>query len=149
MKSFVSTPALSSCSLNHKVSEDNPPKFLSTDEVRRIHRRVAPLVPAACDVERLESAVRAVESYACYGEPDDLFDIATSYAFYISEAQQVFLDGHKRTALAACLDFVRINGVPTEHYDDWDLFDWMMELATKRIDRVGFAERLRSPFREQ
>jgi prophage maintenance system killer protein len=75
------------------VGEGITPKFLSTDEVRKIHRRVAPLVPPDCDVDRLDSAVSAVESYACYGEIDDLFDIAAAYAFYISEAQTVFADG--------------------------------------------------------
>jgi death-on-curing family protein len=124
------------------------PKFLSTDEVRGIHRLVAPEVPPHCDIDRLDSAVRAVESYACYGEPDDLFDIAAAYAFYISEAQQVFADGHKRTGLGACLAFLRLNGVQVEHYDDWQLFDWMLQLANKQIGREGFAEKLRVPFIE-
>ena len=39
-----------------KVAEGVTPKFLSTDEVRKIHRRVAPLVPADCDIARLDSA---------------------------------------------------------------------------------------------
>jgi death-on-curing family protein len=122
-------------------------KFLSTEEVRAIHRRVAFSVPPSCDIDRLDSAVRAVESYACYGEPDDLFEIAAAYAFYISEAQQVFIDGHKRTALGACLDFLKLNGVPTGLYDSRELADWMMDLANKVIDRSQFAERLRRPFR--
>jgi prophage maintenance system killer protein len=74
------------------------------------------------------------------------FDITSAYAFYISEAQQVFADGHKRTGLGACLEFLRLNGVPTEHYVTLNLYDWMMQLALKQIDRAGFAERLRGPF---
>jgi prophage maintenance system killer protein len=103
-------------------------------------------VPADCDIDRLDSAVNAVESYACYGEPDDLFDIATAFAFYISEAQTVFSDGHKRTGIGARLDFLKINGVPADVYNDWQLYDWMLQLADKMIDRQGFAERLRSLF---
>jgi prophage maintenance system killer protein len=103
-------------------------------------------VPPHCDSDRLDSAVRAVESYASYGEPDDLFEIATAYAFYISEAQQVFIDGHKRTALGACMDFLALNGVPTEHYDSKELHAWMLDLANKAINRAQFAERLRQPF---
>jgi prophage maintenance system killer protein len=122
-------------------------KFLSTEEVRAIHRRVAFSVPPSCDIDRLDSAVRAVESYACYGEPDDLFEIAAAYAFYISEAQQVFIDGHKRTALGACLSFLELNGVPTGRYDSTQLYSWMLELANKMIDRVQFAEKMRQPFR--
>jgi prophage maintenance system killer protein len=56
------------------------------------------------------------------------------------------MDGHKRTALAACLEFLFTNGVPTEYYNTPDLYKWMMELANKMIDREGFAERLRGPF---
>src|ERR1700686_104709 len=111
-----------------------------------IHRRVAPSVPPHCDMARLESAVGAVESYACYGEPDDLFDIAAAYAFYISEAQQVFMDGHKRVGAAACLEFLLLNDAPTERYIDTEVFDWMIELAEKRTTRAGLAERLRYPF---
>jgi prophage maintenance system killer protein len=128
------------------VPEGLTPTFLSSEEVRLIHRLAAPSVPPDCDVNRLESAVGAVESYACYGDPDDLFDIAAAYAFYISEAQQVFLDGHKRTGLAACLNFLRINGVPTEQYVTLELYDWSMQLTLKQIDRTGLAERLRGAF---
>jgi hypothetical protein len=76
----------------------------------------------------------AVESYACYGDPDDLFDIAAAYAFYISEAQQVFADGHKRTGLGACLEFLHLSGVPTEHYVTLNLYDWMMVYDLTAID---------------
>jgi prophage maintenance system killer protein len=129
------------------VIEDST-EFLSPEAVQSIHRVVCPSVGPQCDEARLESAVRAVESYACYGDPDDLFDIAAAYAFYISEAQQVFLDGHKRTGLAACLAFLRLNGVPTEQYNTLELYDSMMQLALKQIDRTGLAERLRTPFSE-
>jgi death-on-curing protein len=130
------------------VCEGLTPQFLSTDLVERIHLElVAWAQPQHCNVERLDSAVHAVESYAAYGEPDDLFDLAAAYAFYISEAQ-AFLEGSKRTALVACMDFLKINGVPTQYYDDPDLFDWMLDLANKRISREEFAERLRRPFEE-
>ena len=83
------------------MPEGLTPTFLSLDSVRLIHKIVAPSVSPDCDIARLESAVGAVESYACYGDPDDLFDITSAYAFYISEAQQVFADGHKRTGLGS------------------------------------------------
>lgn len=130
------------------MDEGITPKFLSTDDVQKIHRRVAPSVPEYCDLDRLDSAVHAVESYASYGDPDDLFDIAAAYAFYISEAQQVFIDGHKRAGVGACLDFLKMNGVQTSHYDDWEVFDWLLKMANKAIDRGGLAERLRQPFVE-
>jgi len=130
------------------VCEELTPLFLSTDSVQRIHLELVPWArPEHCDVARLDSAVHAVESYAAYGEPSDLFDLAAAYAFYISEAQAL-LEGSKRTALVACMDFLKINGVPTKYYDDGDLFDWMLEIANKQIGREEFAERLRRPFEE-
>jgi len=128
------------------VCEGLTPQFLSTDSVQQIHVDVVDSAQLDhCDKDRLDSAVRAVESYADYGQPDDLFDLAAAYAFYISEAQ-AFLDGNKRTAFTACTVFLKINGVPTQIYNDGDLFDWMLELANKQIGRKEFAERLRSPF---
>ena len=122
------------------------PIFLSTDRVWEIHKEaVVAEFTIHCDEALLDSAVHAVEAYAYYGDPDDVFDIAAAYAFHISEAQ-AFTDGNKRTALVACTDFLRLNGVPTECYSDRQLYDWMLELATKRIDRSGFAVRLRIPF---
>jgi death-on-curing protein len=40
----------------------------------------------------------------------DLFEMAAAYAFHIAENQS-FVDGNKRTGLAAALTFLRINGV--------------------------------------
>jgi death on curing protein len=128
------------------VCEELTPRFLSTDSVQQIYYQIVTWAgPEHCDVGRLDSAVHAVESYAVYGDPDDLFDLAAAYAFYIS-AGHAFVDGNKRTGFVACMDFLKINGVPTKHYDDGDLFDWMLDLANKQISREEFAERLRRPF---
>jgi death on curing protein len=128
------------------VSGELEPVFLSTERVREIHREVVVSgVANHCETALLDSAVHAVESYAYYGDPDDVFDIAAAYAFYISEAQ-AFIEGNKRTALVACTDFLRLNGVPTECYYNPHLYDWMLDLANKRIDRKEFAARLRIPF---
>lgn len=121
--------------------EGSNPRFLCTDLVRQIHQRVVESVEH-CDFGRLDSAVHAVEHYALYGGPADLFDLAAAYAFYISEAH-AFTDGNKRTAFTTCMNFLKLNGIQTRYYDDYDLYDWMLDLASKQIGREQFAERLR------
>lgn len=117
------------------------PKFISTESVQRIHQRV--VVPEThCDTNRLDSAVRAVESYASYGEPEDLFHLGAAYAFYISEAH-AFTDGNKRTAIATCIEFLSLNGVPVRAYSDNDLFEWILGLTEKFLTRDDFAQNLR------
>ena len=61
---------------------------------------VAPFVPADCDIDRRDSAVRAWKVTPVTAIPTTCLIIAAAYAFYVSKAQQVFIDGHKRTGLA-------------------------------------------------
>ena len=130
------------------MSEDLEPAFLSTTSVFDIHASVITREESRdFDFDKLDSAVRAVESYACYGEPEDLFDLGAAYAFYISNAH-AFIAGNKRTAVAACLAFLKLNGVPTNVYGDDELFEWTIGLVDKSIARKEFAERLRGPFEE-
>jgi death-on-curing protein len=44
-----------------------------------------------------------------YYSGGDLFEIAAVYAFHLAESQ-AFLDGNKRTGMAAALTFLRLNG---------------------------------------
>jgi death-on-curing protein len=95
------------------------------------------------DVERLESAIGAAETFFIYSESADVFHIGAAYAYYISESQP-FLDGNKRTALAVCLDFLKINGYPTAHYDNVSLFKNMVAMGDHRMERDEFASFLRN-----
>lgn len=117
--------------------------FLTTERVLEIHvSAVVSAYPGDCDVARLDSAVHAVESYASYGDPEDTFDLGAAYAFYICEAH-TFVDGNKRTAFVACMDFLELNGVRTHHYNRTEPALWMLDLAKKQLTRAGFAENLR------
>ena len=55
--------------------------------------------------EGVEAAVLAVEN-SYY---DDVYELAAAYAVYIVQGH-VFLDGNKRAASAAMLEFLRLNG---------------------------------------
>lgn len=67
------------------------------------------------------------------------FEMAAAYAFHLAE-NQPFLDGNKRTAIGAALVFLYANGY--EVSDSGPLYQGMMDLAAKRIDKWGLAEML-------
>lgn len=67
--------------------------------------------------------------------------MAAAYAFHIAE-NQPFLDGNKRTGLAAALTFLKLNG---ENLRDPEgrLVQAMMQIAGKTLDKQGLAALLR------
>ena len=70
-----------------------------------------------------------------------MFAIAATYAFHIAEAQ-AFLDGNKRTAVAAALTFLKGNDVILR-IDDLAIYDAMIAIAEKRMTKVNLAELFR------
>lgn len=68
--------------------------------------------------------------------------MAAAYAFHIAQ-NQPFLDGNKRPGLVAALVFLDLNGVtvldPQER-----LYDAMIAVAERRIDKDDLAELLRA-----
>jgi death-on-curing protein len=59
----------------------------------------------------LESAVAAPQvTIGGYSHFADLAEVAAAYLFFLCR-NHPFLDGNKRTALGACLVFLRLNGV--------------------------------------
>jgi death-on-curing protein len=97
------------------------------------------------DDNLLESAIAAAENAYFYGRAD-LFEIAATYAFHLAEAQ-AFLDGNKRTAIAAALTFLEANG---HRYgtDDGTLYDAMIAIAEKRMNKAALATLFRKIFGE-
>ena len=73
----------------------------------------------------------------------DPLEIAAAYLFYIC-GNHPFVDGNKRTALAACLVFLEQNDLlpqiklPT---DDWEKF--MLDVANGKLDRDTTTRELR------
>jgi len=79
------------------------------------------------------------------GQPlmSDPVEIAAAYLFYLCR-NHPFIDGNKRTALAACLVFLECNGLlPATKLstDAWEAF--VMDVAASRIDRDQTTARLR------
>lgn len=85
----------------------------------------------------VESALASAQNTHFYTQ-GDLFDIAATYAFHLAQAQ-AFLDGNKRTGAAAALIFLAGNG-HVGIKDDGSLYDAMIAIAEKRMDKAGLAD---------
>lgn len=121
------------------------PFFLSLAEVIEIHsdqiRRYGG-DPGVRDMHLLESAIaQPFASFAGELFHRDLFEMASAYAFHISQ-NHPFLDGNKRTALASCLIFLKMNGVIFSD-PKGRLLQAMREMASSRMKKPEFASLLR------
>jgi death-on-curing protein len=124
---------------------------LTVAAVKAIHRQVLAAHGGAIgirDETLLESAIAAPQA-SMMGQPliSDPIEIAAAYLFYICH-NHPFVDGNKRTALAACLIFLEENQIlpgaklPT---DDWEMF--VLDVAASKIDRDKTTRRLRKLLR--
>ena len=96
------------------------------------------------DETLLESAVAAPQA-TMMGQPliSDSIEIAAAYLFYLCR-NHAFIDGNKRTALAACLVFLESNALLSEvklPTDEWEEF--VLDVATSKLDRDATTRRLR------
>jgi death on curing protein len=118
----------------------NEPHFISRAVVEMIHRRSLEQhggQDGIRDENAFESALAQPMNTFFYGQ-GDLFDIAAAYAFHLAE-NQPFIDGNKRTAISTALMFLDGNGVPTDRLTDAQLYEAMIALAEKRLDKPGLA----------
>jgi len=95
------------------------------------------------ELSLLESAIAAPQ--AGYGRKSvyvDLAEVASAYLFYLCR-NHPFLDGNKRTALGACLVFLRINGLtPLPDEPRWEKLT--LDVAASHLDREQTTVRLRA-----
>ena len=124
-----------------------PLKHLTVEAVKAIHDEVLAAHGGAAglrDETLLESAVAAPQA-SMMGQLliSDPLEIAAAYLFYICR-NHAFLDGNKRTALAACLVFLEENGLlPSRKLpiNDWEQF--VIDVASSKISRDETTRRLR------
>lgn len=117
------------------------PAFLSREKVLELHRISLQLhggLDGLRETGLLDSALMQPEAAYFYGQ-GDLAAIAAAYAFHLAQ-NQPFLDGNKRTAMGSALTFLEGNGVDIEKYDGAELYDAMIAIADKRLDKAGLAE---------
>lgn len=117
------------------------PDFLSLEEVLFLHEEQLARYGGAGgirDAGLLESAV-AIPQATFDGKlvHGDLFAVAAAYAFHIAQ-NQPFVDGNKRTGLAAALVFLDLNGVEIKD-PAGALYGAMLDMAERRLDKEGLA----------
>lgn len=128
------------------MSESAGPSFLSPVQVMELHRRSLEThggLDGVRDPGAVESALASAQNTWFYAG-GDLHDIAAAYAFHLAESQ-AFLDGNKRTAAASAVVFLAANDCP-DCGDDRVIFDAMLALANRRLDKPGLAAVLRKQF---
>ena len=119
------------------------PKFLTLEAIEFLHQRSIHRYGGTLGIRDragLESAVMQPLNTYYYGH-GDLFDIAAAYAFHVAEAQ-AFLDGNKRTAIAACLHFLEANAL-TAIFNELELYHAMIGIAERRLTKRDLAALLR------
>lgn len=95
------------------------------------------------DSGAVESALASAQNTWYYGR-GDLYDIAAAYAFHIAESQAL-LDGNKRTAISTAIAFLTANDCE-DNGDDVVLYEAMIAIAKRQLDKAGLAELLRKQF---
>lgn len=120
------------------------PVFISRERVDILHRRSLEEhggKDGTRNENGLESALAQSMNMFFYGQ-GDMFDLAAAYAFHLAE-NQPFIDGNKRTAVTTALAFLELNEISTSALEDGELYDAMIAIAEKRLDKAGLAEILR------
>jgi death-on-curing protein len=122
-------------------------KHLTVSAVKAIHTEVLAAHGGSRgirDQALLESAVAAPQA-SMRGQLliSDPVEIAAAYLFYLCR-NHAFIDGNKRTALAACLVFLESSDLlPNVKLatDEWEAF--VLDVAASRLDRDQTTARLR------
>ena len=118
---------------------------LSVDIVKQIQQAVIEEFggpPGVRDEDLLSSAVGATQ--ATIGGRSafaDAIEVAAAYLYYLCR-NHPFVDGNKRTAMAAAIVFLRLNGIePAPDQPAWESL--VMDVAASRLDRGAATLRLR------
>lgn len=117
------------------------PLFLALDQVLALHDLHIRLFGGARGIRELgllQSAVANAEStYAGELLHQTLPEMASAYLYGFCR-NQPFVDGNKRTAAAAALTFLDMNGVAIEATDD-ELYDLVIGVAEGRVSKAAVA----------
>lgn len=127
------------------MNPGDDPRFLSLEEVLELQTEMLQVYGGQAGVRdrgSLESAVgMPTQTFGGDFVHPGLFEMAAAYAFHIAE-NQAFVDGNKRTGLAAALTFLRLNGVSVVD-PQGRLYAAMIAIGTKQMDKNGLGELFR------
>ena len=120
-------------------------RFLSTQNVLQLHAMSIKRFGGAeglRDAGQLESAIAMPQ--ATFGGKhlhSGVVAMAAAYLYHISQAH-AFVDGNKRTAMAAALTFLRLNGYDINATDD-ELIDIGLGVAAGQMSKDDLTTRMR------
>jgi death-on-curing protein len=117
------------------------PVFLRPEVVAFLHERSLQQHGGARglrDAALLDSALARPRNRRIYDPDADLHTLAAAYAFGLVR-NHPFVDGNKRVAWAACLAFLRCNGLRIQGSTDAERVTLVMDLAAGHIDEALFA----------
>lgn len=120
------------------------PNWISRAEVEALHRGVIEVGGGSHglrDAALLESALARPQNLHAYGE-QDTFQLAASYAEAIAR-NHAFVDGNKRTALVAAINFLDMNGHSLQKAKGVEHAEMMEQLGQGKITRDEAAAHLR------
>jgi death-on-curing protein len=117
------------------------PRFLALDEVLRVHDTQVRLFGGSSgvrDMGLLSSALGNAEA-TFDGQllHETLFEMAAAYLYGICR-NHPFVDGNKRTAAAAAMTFLDMNGEEIEAAED-DLYALVIGVAEGRVSKASVA----------
>ena len=117
------------------------PLFLSLDEVLSLHedqiRRYGGS-GGARDLGLLQSAMgSAAATYGGVFLHETMFEMAAAYLYGICR-NHPFIDGNKRTAVAAALTFLEMNGLEIEAGEN-EFYDLVIGVAEGRVTKAAVA----------
>jgi death on curing protein len=118
---------------------------LTVEIVREIHAEAIARFGGSDGVREpalLESAVAAPQASFGGGSPfRDIAEVAAAYLFYLCK-NDPFVDGNKRTALGACIVFLRLNDIKRKaDGPEWEALT--LAVAASESDRDEATRRLR------
>lgn len=118
---------------------------LTVEIVREIHTEAIARFGGSDGVREmalLESAVAAPQaSFGGKSPYGDIVEVAAAYLYYLCQ-NHPFIDGNKRTALGACLVFLRLNSIePKADAPEWE--EMVLAVAAGTMNREAATARLR------
>lgn len=120
-------------------------RYFAIDDVLHLHRLSIEQFGGASGVRDrglLEAAIAMPQ--ASFGGSElhpDIESKAAAYLFHISQAH-AFVDGNKRTAMAAALTFILVNGLDYDATDD-ELIELGLGVAAGNITKDELVSRFR------